>query len=146
MKRLTYIYLAAPLTVALNAVPCMVDGMWRVLVASALGLVLWAVIWLRVYHTRKLRPEYAVLAIIPALCNHVLHGAGPEYIQTFSSPGWQNFNFFLWVAAALVMIRSLLPTKQEYSGPISGDAVLIFMSLITIAYTFNCWMTTHINL
>ena len=101
MKRLHFIYAAAPLTVALNAVPGMLGGIWRMVVAGILAVLLWAVVWLRVYTNKRLRPEFAVLAIIPALAYHILAAAGPQYAATFSTPGWQNFNFFLWLAGIL---------------------------------------------
>lgn len=143
MKRLKFIYLAAPLTVALNAIPCMLGDVWRLVTAIALALALWAVMWVRLYHTGKLRPEYAVLAIVPALCFHVLQSIGPEYAATFTTPGWQNFNFFLWLAAIFVTIRAMLPAKDEYSGRLAADSVFIFMSIITVVYGISCWATTH---
>ena len=143
MNRLKFIYLAAPLTVALNTLPGMLDGVWRMVSAAAIALALWAVVWIRIYHNGKLRPEYAVLAVVPAVCHHVLQGAGSDYLATFSTPGWQNFNFFLWLAVIFVIIRALLPTPDEYKGRMSGDSVLIFMSIITVAYSLACWATTH---
>ena len=146
MQRLRYIYLAAPLTVALNTLPGLLDGSWRMCAAAVLGLALWAVTWVRLYTNKKLRPGFAVLAILPALMFHVLTGAGTEYLAPFSSPGWQNFNFFLWLASIFVIIRALLPTAAEYKGRLAADSVLIFMSLITVAYSLACWATTHATL
>lgn len=143
MKRLSFIYWAAPLTVALNALPGMLDGTWRIIAASVLALALWTVLWFRIYTNKKLKPEFAIMGIVPALCYHILRGAGPEYASTFNSPGWQNFNFMLWVAAAFVIIRALLPTTEEYKGRLAKDAVFVFMCVITIAYHLNCWATTH---
>jgi hypothetical protein len=144
MKRLHYIYCAAPLTVALNAVPVMLGGTWRVVAALALAVGLWSVTWMRAYTNKKLRPEFAVLVMLPALFHHVIQAAGPEYVATFSTPGFQNLNFFLWLAATVVTLRALLPTPQEYSGPRSRDSVFIFMTIITIIYNFSSWSQTHI--
>lgn len=143
MKRLYFIYLAAPLTVALNAVPGMLGGMGRIIVAIILAIALWAVVWIRLYHTGKLRPEYAVLSVVPVTCFHLLQAAGPEYSSTFSTPGWQNFNFFLWLAAIFVTIRALLPTPEEYKGRRATDSVFIFMTIITVVYGITCWASTH---
>lgn len=144
MKRLKFIYVAAPLTVALNAVPGMMGAsVWRLVTAVLLALALWAVTWIRLYHTGKLRPEYAVLTIVPAVCFHVLQYAGPEYTETFNTPGWQNFNFFLWLAAIFVTIRALLPAADEYKGRMATDSVFIFMTIITVVYGIGCWATTH---
>lgn len=143
MKRLNFIYLAAPLTVALNAIPGMLDGLWRIASAILIAIALWAVVWIRLYHTGKLRPEYAILAVVPATCFHILRACGPEYAATFSTPGWQNFNFFLWLAAIFVTIRALLPTQQEYGGRRATDSVFIFMAIITVVYGISCWASTH---
>ena len=144
MKRLSFIYWAAPLTVALNALPGMLDGVWRIVLASVLALALWTVLWFRIYTNKKLKPEFAIMGMLPALCFHILQAAGPEYAATFKSPGWQNFNFMLWAAAAFVFIRALLPTSSEYKGRLIQDAVFVFMSIITIAYNFSCWATSHL--
>lgn len=146
MKRLNFIYAAAPLTVALNALPGMLDGVWRMMLAGVLAVALWAVLWLRIYTNKKLRPEFAVLVMIPALSHHILEAAGPEYASTFHTPGWQNFNFFLWVASIVVTIRALLPTPQEYKGRLAADSVFIFMTIISVVYGLSCWMTTHVTI
>lgn len=143
MKRLNFIYAAAPLTVALNALPGMLDGMWRAVTAGILAVALWAVVWLRVYTTKKLRPEFAILVVVPAMVYHLLGAAGPEYAATFHTPGWQNLNFFLWLASIGVTIRALLPTPQEYKGRRASDSVFIFMTIITVVYGLSCWASTH---
>lgn len=143
MTRLKFIYLAAPLTVALNALPGFLEGAWRIAAALVLALALWAVVWLRFFYTGKLRPEYAVLSVVPALSYHVLQSVGDDYASIFNTPGWQNFNFFLWVAAIVVTIRALLPAAQEFKGRLATDSVFIFMSIITSVYGISCWATTH---
>ena len=143
MKRLQYIYCAAPLTVALNGIPGFLDGMWRGAAAVLIALALWTVTWFRVYANQKLRPEFAIMVILPALCFHVIHAAGEDYIAAFSTPVFQNINFFLWLAAIWVTIRTFLPTPQEYSGPRSRDSVFVFMTIITIVYHLSSWATTH---
>lgn len=143
MTRLKFIYVAAPLTVALNALPGFLEGAWRMAAALVLALALWAVVWMRVYYTGKLRPEYAVLAVVPALCYHVLQSVGDDYAAIFNTPGWQNFNFILWIAAIVVTIRAMLPAAQEFKGRLATDSVFIFMSIISSVYGISCWATTH---
>lgn len=143
MNRLKFIYLAAPLTVALNAIPGFFDGAWRMAVAIVLALALWAVVWIRIYKTGKLRPEFAILTVIPPLSFYSLLAAGKEFAATFSTPGWQNFNFFLWLGSIFVIIRALLPTPDEYKGKLAADSVFIFMSIITTVYGISCWANTH---
>lgn len=146
MKRLNYIYCAAPLTVALNAVPPMLEGLARAAVAVILAVALWSVTWFRVYFNKRLRPEFAIMIMVPALSYNIIQAAGPEYITTFSTPAFQNFNFFLWLAATWVYIRALLPTAQEYSGSRARDSVFIFMTIITIIYNLSSWAATHTNI
>ncbi len=146
MKRLSFIYAAAPLMVALNALPGMLGGVWRCMAAVVISLALWAVMWLRFYTNRRLRPEFAILVIVPALFHHILQSAGQQYIATFQTSGWQDFNFFLWAAAIFVFIRAILPTPEEYKGRLSGDSVFIFMTIISVVYGLSCWVTTHIPL
>ena len=143
MKRLHYIYCAAPLTVALNAIPVMFDGTLRVAVAIALALALWTVTWFRVYANKKLRPEFAIMVIVPALSYHVIQAAGSDYIAAFATPALQNFNFFLWLAAMWVTIRALMPASQEYTGRVARDSVFIFMAIITVVYHLSSWASTH---
>ena len=146
MKRLSYIYCTAPLTVALNTLPGMLDAHWRVLVAILLSLGLWSATWLRFYTNKKLRPEFAVIVILPALIFNLLCYAGGEYIAAIQTPGWENLNFFLWLGALFVSIRALLPVPAEYKGRLSTDSVFIFMTIITSVYGFSCWMNTHSTL
>lgn len=146
MKRLHFIYLAAPLSVALNAIPDMLQGVWRIVVALILAVILWGVVWIRCCTNKKLRPEFAILAIIPQIFYHTLQSISAKYAAIFNTPGWQNFNFFLWVAAVVVMVRALLPAPKEHKGRLATDSVFIFMTIITVAYSISCWATTHINL
>ena len=95
MKRLHFIYYAAPLTVALNTLPGMLGGIWRVVVTVVLALVLWGVVWVRLFTNKKLRPEFSILSILPPCCYYLMSVLSPEFRNIFTSPGWQNFNFFL---------------------------------------------------
>lgn len=145
MKRLTFIYCVSPLTVALNTIPGMLsDSVLRMIAAIVLALSVWGVVWVRLYGTGKLRPEFAVLSVVPALSYQFILTAGSEYMAIFNSPAWQNFNFFLWLGTIFVYIRAFLPTRDEYKGRLAGDSVFIFMTLITIFYSLSCWATTHV--
>ena len=143
MKRIHFIYFAAPLTVALNTLPGILEGKAGIILASVLAMLLWGIVWMRLYTNKKLRPEFAVISVIPAACHYILSQAGAEYQAVFSSTGWQNFNFFLWLAAIAVVIRALLPTPQEYKGRLATDSVFIFMTIITTVYGLSCWANTH---
>ena len=143
MKRLHFIYFAAPLTVALNTLPGMLCGLWSIVVTATLAVLLWGVVWMRLFTNKKLRPEFAIISVLPADSYYIMGQTSPAYREVFSSPGWQNLNFFLWLAAIAVVIRALLPTPQEHRGRLAMDPVFIFMSIITTVYGLACWAGTH---
>jgi hypothetical protein len=143
MKRLHFIYFAAPLTVALNTLPGMLCGLWSIVVTATLAVLLWGVVWMRLFTNKKLRPEFAIISVLPAASYYIMGQTSPAYREAFCSPGWQNFNFFLWLAAIAVVIRALLPTPQEHRGRLAMDPVFIFMSIITTVYGLACWAGTH---
>jgi hypothetical protein len=143
MKRLHFIYFAAPLTVALNTLPGMLCGLWSIIVTATLAVLLWGVVWMRLFTNKKLRQEFAIISVLPAASYYIMGQTSPAYREVFSSPGWQNFNFFLWLAAIAVVFRALLPTPQEHRGRLAMDPVFIFMSIITTVYGLACWAGTH---
>ncbi|MBR1983035.1 MAG: hypothetical protein IKA23_09845 [Akkermansia sp.] len=144
MKRLNFIYCISPLTVALNTIPGMLsDSVLRMIVTAVLALTVWGLIWVRLYGTGKLRPEFAVLSVVPALSYQLILTAGGPYMAVFNTLGWQNFNFLLWLGSIFVYIRAFLPSKDEYRGRLAGDAVFIFMTTVTIIYSLSCWAATH---
>lgn len=139
MKRLTYIWWSCPLALALNTLPLLLPGMWSLVLASLAALALWAVVWLRLYANRRLRPEFAVLAVLPQMVQHGFAFAGglPPELNTLL---WQNLFFASWCAVAWVNIRALLLGPGEERAAGRHDAVLIFMSIITLCFCFSSWV------
>lgn len=139
MKRLTYIWWSCPLALALNTLPLLLHGVWALVLASLAALALWAVVWLRLYANHRLRPEFAVLAVLPQMVQHGFAFAG-GLPQEFDTLLWQNLYFVSWCAVAWVNIRALLLGPGEERAPGRHDAVLIFMSIITLCYCFSSWV------
>lgn len=142
MKRLTYIYWAAPLTLALNSVPGLLgNGTAALLAASVLAIALWGVVWMRLYTNKKLRPEFAILSILPATAGYFVAAMGAEVQELLQTPTWQNMYFFLWVATLFVYLRTLLPAPQEEKRPLRKDPVLLFIGALCTLYLLSSWVS-----
>lgn len=169
MKRLTYIYCAAPLALALNNVPQLCGAwQWQLVCAAALAVGLWAVVWLRLYANKRLRPEFSLLAVLPQAAFYglrVLQQVSPEAAEAFTgsrdmgviggadgptsivlatspSPFWSNLYFFLWCGACVAGICALLAAPNEEQRPVKNDPLLIAMSILTIAFCLAAWAGT----
>lgn len=147
MNRLTYIYLSAPLALALNNVPqlCPV-GQWQLLSAAALAVGLWAVVWLRLYTNKRLRPEFSLLAVLPQAAFYGLYNLkqlSPEAAEPLvTSPFWSNMYFFLWCGACVAGIRALLAAPTEEARPAKNDPLFLLMSMLTFAFCIAAWAGT----
>lgn len=142
MKRLTYIYAAAPLALALNNVPQLLSGAWQLVAAAALAVGLWAVAWMRLFTNKRLRPEFSLLVILPQMAFYglrALQQSAPESAAPFASPFWANLYFFLWCGACIVGICALLSAPGEEAPPAKRDPLFLFMSLITLAFCVAAW-------
>lgn len=142
MKRLHYIYAAAPLALALNNVPLLLSGACQLAAAAALALGLWAVMWMRLYTNGKLRPEFSLLAVLPQAVFYglrFLQQQSPEAAAPFATPFWANLYFFLWCAAAFVGLRALFAAPAEEQLPAKRDPLFLFMAILTVAFCFASW-------
>lgn len=147
MKRLTYIYCSAPAALALNNVPQLLGSVaGQLMAASALVVGLWAVVWLRLYTNKRLRPEFSLLAVLPQSAFYglrTLQRVSPEAAEPFTtSPFWGNLYFFLWVGAFIVAFRALLPAPDEEAPSAKNDPLLILMSILTLAFCIAAWAGT----
>lgn len=143
MKRLPYIYFAAPLALALNNVPLLLSGAWQLVAAAALSVGLWATAWLRLYTNRRLRPEFSLLAVLPQMSFYglrALQQSAPEAAAPFAAPFWANLYFFLWCGVCFVGLRALLTAPGEDAPPAKRDPLFLFMSLLTVAFCFAAWV------
>ncbi|MCQ2364035.1 MAG: hypothetical protein MJ051_00585 [Akkermansia sp.] len=142
MKRLHYIYASAPLALALNNVPLLLSGACQLAAAAALALGLWAVVWMRLYTNRKLRPEFSLLTVLPQSVFYglrALQEQSPEAAAPFAAPFWSNLYFFLWCAAAFVALRALFASPSEEKLPAKRDPLFLFMAILTVAFCFASW-------
>lgn len=166
MKRLTFIYCAAPLALALNNVPQLCGAwQWQLACAAALIVGLWAVVWLRLYTNKRLRPEFALLAVLPQSAFYglrILQQVSPEAAEAFTtspagiiggadgptsivlatSPVWSNLYFFLWCGACVAGVCALFAAPNEEQRPAKNDPLLIAMSILTIAFCVSAWAGT----
>ncbi len=98
-------------------------------------LLTWGIVWLRLYSTAVLRPEFAVLSILPQSIYFVAKGTGTELLH---EPVWQNLYVICWIAFAMVIILSLKPKhKQDKNQPLSKDLIFGMMSILTVVYAFT---------
>lgn len=142
MKRLTYIYWASPLFVLLGC-GRLLEDLLGTLGALVVGLLLvfslWGVAWLRLYGMNRLRPEFAVLMILPQAIYYVARALPSEQWASFDTVGWQNLYFFCWLGAIAVGLLSLRPGRQDTRRPVRRDAVFLLMGTMLVLYSLLTW-------
>lgn len=134
-NRFTYICCVLPALFLLNNVPMFFRDIWQLVVALLTALAVWMLVWLRLYHTRKLRPEFAVLTVLPQVVAYSCLYTGLIVRQAEASAIWQNLYALLWIGAAYVAIRSM--NAGDWERPqTKKDSVYIMMAILTIVYSF----------
>lgn len=139
MKRLNYIYWGVPLFVLLSCGSLLTGllgtGAAMLAVVFALIIVVWGVVWVRLYTGGRLRPEFAILTVLP-------HSA--YYLATyfnsklFTDPTWQNMFGLSWLAFVVIMLISLRPGKtDEKHLRMAKDSTFIIMAILTVAYAWS---------
>lgn len=136
-NRFTYICSILPAVFLLNNLPGFFHGYVSLIVAGALALVVWVLVWLRLYSTGCLRPEFAILTIVPQMAVYSLINAGPDAINHFNSTIYQYIYTLLWIAAAFVGIRSMKAGAWEKPKG-KKDSIYVMMSILTAVYCFFC--------
>ncbi len=144
MTRRTYIYWAIPLFTLLGCGASFVHLLGST-VALMLGLLLalptWGLVWVRLYATRRLRPEFAILSVLPQLIFFLLIYTGQPGVQSaFATPMWQNIYFLLALAAMAVQMVSLRPGPQEEQRRPAQDPLFIFLTVLIIANGLFSWV------
>ncbi len=143
MKRNTYIYCAVPLFTLLGCGASFVNllgSMTALILGMALTLPAWGLVWARLYESGRLRPEIAVLSVLPQLIFFGLMAAGQTGENgAFASPMWQNIYFLLTLAAMAVQMVSLRPGPQDEQRRPTQDPPFIFLSVLIIANGFISW-------
>ncbi len=144
MPRRLYIYWAVPLFTLLGCGVSFVQFMGTgaaLALGTALALAAWGLLWMRLYDNKALRPEFAVLGILPQLCFFVLMFSGQVGESgAFAAPLWQNFYFLLVLASMAVQMTSLRPgSKDEARRPLQ-DPPFIFLAVLIVANGFLSWV------
>lgn len=147
MKRLPFIYWACPLTLALDTLPRFFSPLWTLVTAGALAVALWAAVWVRLYTTKRLRPEFSLLCVLPQTLGYALHylqQSAPEEAAAYATPFWQNLHMVLWLGLIWVGINTIKP--DEAGKKAWRDPVTLFMSIILIFYAVTQWGATAFSL
>lgn len=138
-KRLTYIFSALPVLVLLNNLPSFFGGIWQLVVAGVLALALWLMVWMRLYATRRLRPEFAVLLVLPQVIAYIMMYAGKAAVAPLHSPMAQNLYFLLWMGAIFTAIKSVAAGPWETVPKGRHDTLYIVMCILIIAWALLSW-------
>lgn len=148
MERKTYIYWAIPSFTLLSCVPSLFSGLLpslaAIIISALVVLLCWSITWLRFYQSKALRPEFAILSILPMLIYILTRTTAAESFEYFISPTWQNAYFFIWLASGIVLFYSFAPSLEE-RGSLKGarDSVRSIMTLVTAVYIISSLFSTN---
>lgn len=139
MNRLKYIYWITPLLVLLSCGRMLTDilggGFLLWLIVAPALLITWGVVWMRLYGMPRMRPEFAILSILPQSIYFICRSSGSEALH---QPIWQNFYTLLWIGFAIVMILSMKPGHPtDPQLPASKDRIFVFMAILAALYAFT---------
>ncbi len=144
MTRRNYILWAIPLFTLLSCGATFVNMMGST-AALILGLLLalpaWGLVWARLYASGRLRPEFALLAVLPQIFFFLLMFSEQARTDgTLTAPLWQNIYFLLTLAAIAVQIVSLRPGPQDEQRRPAQDPPFIFLTILIIANGILSWV------
>lgn len=139
MKRLTYIFWLAPLLVLLSCgqliFSLLGNTILMLIVVSLLIIITWGVVWMRLYTAGRLRPEFAILSILP---HSVYYYASYYQSKLFQEMAWQNVYGFIWLAFLIIIVISLRPGKLDGKRiKVAKDSTFILTSILTLLYTVS---------
>ncbi len=144
MNRRTYIYCAVPLFTLLGCGATfvqLVGALPTLIVGSLLAIVGWGLLWARLSDNGKLRPEFSLLGVLPALIFFALAYTGNAGdASAFTAPVWQNFFFLFMLGSIAVQIASLCPGSKDEPRRPTQDPPFIFLSVLIIANAFMSWV------
>lgn len=135
MNRRTYIYWAAPLFILLSCGPMLeslLGATGALAVAAVAALAAWGVVWLRLYKMERLRPEFAVLSILPQSIYFIERYAGSHLFE--NAPAWQNLYALTWlgfIAVAITTVRCGVAEPPALS-PAKDPLFLLMIPLICL--------------
>lgn len=139
MNRLKYIYWITPLLVLLSCGRMLTGllgtGWLMALVLAPFILLTWGIVWIRLFGMNNMRPEFAILAILPQSIYFIEKTAGSQLLH---QPSWQNLYLISWLAFTAIIILSMRPGhKTDTPLPVSRDHIFIMMTLLTLVYSFT---------
>ena len=118
---------------------CLGTGWLMWLVVIPIILMTWGVVWIRLFGLNNMRPEFAILTIIPQSIYFIAKSSGSEMMQ---QPAWQNLYAILWIVFCIIIIKSLRPEhKTDKKMPLVKDQTFIMMSILTVIYAFTTWVS-----
>ncbi len=143
MKRQTYIYWAVPLFTLLGcgaSFEALFGATGALVAGSLITLLTWGVVWMRLYTGNRIRPEFAVLSILPQLLFFVLVAMGETGASgAFAAPAWQNLYFLLFVASMVMQVLSLRPGHGDEARKTTDDPAFIILTVLIIVNAFFSW-------
>ena len=136
MNRRLYIYLAVPIFVLLGCGSFLesVFGDAVLVVSSALIVVAWGLVWLRLYR-RNAHPGLAVLTILPFAAYYIVHATGSPVFSTY--PSCANLYALSWFGFAAVATWSVLPDTGNKGEPCSWRRDPVFLLLLPLIILFS---------
>ena len=148
MKRLNYIYAAIPLFVLLSCGPLITGllgtGGLMLAVVSLILIVTWGVVWMRLYTGGRMRPEFAILSILP----HSIYYLSLFFdTNLFTDASWQNVYAFTWMGFLAVMLISLRPGRADDNHErVARDRTFIFIAILTLFYAWSTFSSFAVQL
>lgn len=104
-------------------------------VVIPLIIVTWGVVWMRLYTSGRLRPEFAILSVLPHSVYYLTCYFGSK---VFTDPTWQNMFGLMWLAFVFVMFISLRPGRMDdHHERVARDKTFILMAILTLAYAWS---------
>lgn len=148
MERRTYIYLATPLLVFLSCgrlLEAQLGATWALVVAAALILPTWGIVWARLYRAQMLRPEFAVLSILPHSIYFISKQADTALFA--QSPACQNLYALTWLAFAGVSMASVSTGRGDTPArrPLQ-DPVFLLLGFLILIYTVTTFFQYYTDL
>ncbi len=143
MSRRIYIYWAIPLFTLLSCGASFVHmfgSTIALITGMSAALPAWGLVWTRLYASGRLRPEFAVLSVLPQLIFFLLMFVGQTGEQgAFAAPMWQNLYFLLVLASMAVQMVSLRPGPQDEQRRPAQDPTFIFLCVLIMANGLLSW-------
>lgn len=146
MNRRRYIYWATPLFVLLGCgavLTAQLGSTAALVIGSIVAVVAWGVVWLRLYSMKRLRPEFAVLSVLP----YVIYYVNPPLSGDVSM--WQNLYALSWIASAAVLIASVRPTPEDTQGSVprlTQDPLFLLMTPLICLHSAGSFFRYYTSL